>query len=40
LAEAVKVALVAPVVTETDAGTVSTPLALLVIVMLVPAEAA
>jgi hypothetical protein len=39
-AEAVKVAVVAPVATETDAGTVSTPEAELVMVTLVPAAAA
>jgi hypothetical protein len=39
-AEAVKVALVAPVVTATEAGTVRTPEAELVIVTLVPAAAA
>jgi hypothetical protein len=39
-AEAVKVAVVAPVVTETDAGTVRTPEAELVMVTLVPAAAA
>jgi hypothetical protein len=40
VAVAVNVAVVAPAVTETEAGTVRTPLALLVIVMLVPEEAA
>jgi hypothetical protein len=39
-AEAVNVAVVAPVVTATEAGTVRTPLALLVMVTLVPAVAA